>query len=268
MDFTDKVVLVTGASAGIGEATAILFSKYGAKLSLVGRNEENLRKVAATCESSKGVKPLIIVADLSTDEGVEKTAKCTIDHYGRLDVLVNNAGVGARNTIQHTDMATYDRVFNTNIRGVYNLTRLLVPAIIEAKGNIVNVSSISGSMPNVGSLPYSMTKAALDHFSRCIALELAPLGVRVNTVSPGFTVSEFVKRLTGYNQEQYQSWLQDVQKGIPLNSVAVGDDIAHMIVFMSSTLSGQVTGTVVPVDGGLTLSGTGNSTIMTRQVRK
>ncbi|KAJ8721151.1 hypothetical protein PYW07_001926 [Mythimna separata] len=265
VDFSDKVVLVTGASAGIGESTALLFAKLGAKLSLVGRNEANLRAVAAKCEKQKGVKPLAIVADLGTDEGVEKTAKDTLDHFGRLDVLVNNAGISARTCIQLTDMATFDEVFRVDVRGVYNLTRLLVPALVETKGNIVNVSSISATVVAVGSLPYGMAKAALDHFTRLVALELAPKGVRVNAVSPGVTVSTIVKRMTGYTEEEYQAWLSAAATAIPMGQVCEGDDIANMIVHLASENSRLVTGTVVEVDGGLRYGSAGN--LLARQMK-
>ncbi|XP_075974585.1 3-oxoacyl-[acyl-carrier-protein] reductase FabG-like [Anticarsia gemmatalis] len=252
VNFTDKVVLITGASAGIGEATALLFAKLGAKLSIVGRNEENLKSVAERCEREKGLKPLAIVADLATDEGVERTAKETIEHYGRLDVLINNAGISARTCIQRADMATFDAVFALDVRGVYNLTRLLVPRLIETKGNIVNVSSISATVVAVGSLPYGMAKAALDHFTKLIALELAPKGVRVNAVSPGLTVSKIVTRMTGCSEEEYQAWLARATKVVPMGEVCVGLDIAKMIAHIASDdMSRLVTGTIVQVDGGL-----------------
>ncbi|KAJ8721152.1 hypothetical protein PYW07_001927 [Mythimna separata] len=268
MDFTNKVVLITGASAGVGESTALLFAKLGAKLSLVGRNEANLRAVAAKCEKQKGVKPLAIVADLGTDEGVEKTAKDTLDHFGRLDVLVNNAAVGARTTIQLATMETFDRVFSVNIRGVYNLTRLLVPALIESKGNIVNVSSIMASMVTTGNLPYSLSKAALDHFSRLIAYELAPKGVRVNVVSPGITISTFVQRLTGYSDEEYRAWLKTAEGTIPWGSATTGEDCANLIAHLASDeLSRVVTGAIIPVDGALQFAGSGNSEILKEQIK-
>ncbi|XP_026732301.1 uncharacterized protein LOC113497116 [Trichoplusia ni] len=268
MDFTGKVVLVTGASAGIGKSTAILFAKYGAKLSLVGRNEEALEQVSQICEEQKGVKPLTIAADLGTDEGVEKTAKLTLDHFGKLDVLVNNAAVGARTTIQLATMETFDRVFNVNIRGVFNLTRLLVPALIASKGNIVNVSSIMATMVTTGNLPYSLSKAALDHFSRLIAYELAPKGVRVNVVSPGITVSTFVQRLTGYTDEEYRAWLKVAESTIPMGTATTGEDCAHMIVQLASDdVSRVVTGAVVPVDGALQFAGSGNSEILKEQIK-
>ncbi|CAH0702142.1 unnamed protein product [Spodoptera exigua] len=243
-------VLVTGASAGIGEAIALLFAKLGAKLSLVGRNQANLQAVADECEKQKGVKPLAIVADLGTDEGVEKTAKDTLKHFGRLDVLVNNAAIGVSTWLLHeTDMKVFDDVFRINVRGVYYLTKLLAPALVESKGNIVNISSVAATMVYVGSLPYSMTKAALDHFTRLTSLELAPKGVRVNTVSPGITVSEFVNRITGFTEEQYKNWLTKFSKNIPMGEPCVGDDIAHMVVHIASDHSRLVTGTTVNVDG-------------------
>ncbi|PZC74248.1 hypothetical protein B5X24_HaOG208143 [Helicoverpa armigera] len=251
IDFSDKVVLVTGASAGIGESTALLFAALGAKLSLVGRNEGKLRAVAAACHKLRGLQPLPIVADLGTDEGVQKTAKETLDHFGRLDVLVNNAAIGALTSLQPLDMKTFDEVFRIDVRGVYQLTGLLVPALIESKGNIVNISSIVATMVNVGSLPYSMAKAALDHFTRIVALELAPKGVRVNAVSPGITVSDFIKRITDQTEEQYREWLGQYSKNIPMGEPCLGDDIAKMVVHIASEHSRLVTGTIVEVDGGL-----------------
>uniref|UniRef100_A0A2A4K1C0 Ketoreductase domain-containing protein n=1 Tax=Heliothis virescens TaxID=7102 RepID=A0A2A4K1C0_HELVI len=259
IDFTDKVVLVTGASAGIGESTALLFAALGAKLSLVGRNEGNLRAVAAACHKLRGLQPLAIVADLGTDEGVERTAKETLDHFGRLDVLVNNAAVGCRASIQKVDMKIFDEVFNIDVRGVYYLTGLLVPALIQSKGNIVNISSVAGTMVSVGSLPYPMAKAALDHFTRLVALELGPKGVRVNTVSPGLTVSKFMTRMTGQSEEQYREWLAQVSKNVPMGEPCLGDDIAKMVAHLASDHSRLVTGAIVEVDGGLRFRGFNNS---------
>lgn len=120
-------------------------------------------------------------------------------NFPRLDVLVNCAGVMAVTSLETADMATFDRVFNTIVRGAFNLTRLVAPALIETKGAIVNVSSVAATLVHVGSLPYGMSKAALNHFTRLIALELAPKGVRVNTVSPGFTVSPRIDSSSTYH---------------------------------------------------------------------
>ncbi|KAM3963638.1 3-oxoacyl-[acyl-carrier-protein] reductase FabG-like [Aphomia sociella] len=265
VDFTDKVVLITGASAGIGEATALLFARCGARLALVAQNEQNLRAVAERCERARARPPLVLRADLATDAGCEEVATKTIQHFGRLDVLVNNAGISARTTLQTADMATFDRVFNLDVRSVYNLTRLLVPELIKTKGNIVNVSSISGTKVTLGSLPYGMAKAALDHFTRITSLELGPLGVRVNTVSPGVTVSKIVQRMTNISDEQYQQFLSEAEEYIPLGKVCVGDDVAKMIVHLASENSRLVTGVIVQVDGGLQHASIGN--LLKKQVK-
>ncbi|XP_059055498.1 3-oxoacyl-[acyl-carrier-protein] reductase FabG-like [Achroia grisella] len=265
VDFSGKVVLVTGASAGIGEAAALLFAQYGASVALVGRNEKNLLSVTKRCEQSKGNPALAIVADLGTDAGCEETARRTKERFGRLDVLVNNAGVTARSTLQTADMQTFDTVFAIDVRGVYNLTRLLVPELIKTKGNIVNVSSISGSMVAVGSLPYSMAKAALDHFTRVISLELAPLGVRVNTVSPGVTISKIVQRVTNFTDEQYNEFLNEAAGAIPMGEVCTGEDVAKMILHLASDNSRLVTGVIVQVDGALQYAKLGN--LMKKQVK-
>ncbi|XP_022814397.1 uncharacterized protein LOC111348126 [Spodoptera litura] len=263
-DFSNKVVLVTGASAGIGEAIALLFAKLGAKLSLVGRNESNLRAVAAECEKQKGVKPLAIVADLGTDEGVQKTAKETLEYFKRLDVLVNNAGIGvATNILHETDMQLFDDVFRLNVRGVYYLTKLLAPALVESKGNIINISSAAATMVSTGGVPYSMTKAALDHFTRLVSLELAPKGVRVNSVSPGITESEFMKRAIGVTHEQYLQFLVNISKKIPMGAPCVGEDVARMVVHIASDHSRLVTGAVVVIDGGYRFSGPTPSSVVT-----
>ncbi|XP_030038529.2 3-oxoacyl-[acyl-carrier-protein] reductase FabG [Manduca sexta] len=257
-NFSNKVVLVTGASAGIGEATALLLAKMGARLSLVGRNEKNLKSVAERCKKDGASATLNIVADLGTDEGCEKTAKKTLEHFGRLDVLVNNAAIGAVDLIEKGDMAVFDKLFNVNLRSVYNLTRLLVPALIASKGNIVNVSSLAGTWVNKGAVSYSMAKAALDHFTRLIALELGPKGVRANTVSPGITISQFHQRMTGESDEQYQDFLTRTSKIIPLGEPCTSEDIGKMIVHIASDHSRMVTGTLVLVDGGLQFSSLGD----------
>uniref|UniRef100_A0A2H1VTV0 SFRICE_019512 n=1 Tax=Spodoptera frugiperda TaxID=7108 RepID=A0A2H1VTV0_SPOFR len=218
----------------------------------------------------KGVRVITVSPGVTESEFVKRI---TVLYYHahayivpRLDVLVNNAGISTRTCLQVADMATFDEVFRVDVRGVYQLTKLLVPALIETGGNIVNVSSISGTMVVVGSLPYGMAKAALDHFTRLVALELAPKGVRVNAVSPGVTVSKIVKRMTGCTEEQYQSWLSSAASTVPMGEVCQGGDIARMIVHLASDSSRLVTGTVVPVDGGLRFSGPSN--LLSQQMKR
>lgn len=135
-----KVALITGASSGIGASTAILFSKLGAKLSLTGRNLENLQKTADQCQD----KPFLIQADLNNESDTAQIVAKTIAQFGKLDILVNNAGVLEMGTIENSSLEQYDRVMNVNVRAVYQLTMLATPELVKSKGNIVNISSVNG----------------------------------------------------------------------------------------------------------------------------
>lgn len=185
MDFKNKVVLITGASSGIGEATAKYLTNLGALLALTGRNVDNLTKVGLECEKISGRKPLLLVADVTKPEDNKRVIDEIIAKLGKLDVLVNNAGIIANGSIENTSLEQYDEVMNTNVKAVYHLTMLAVPHLITSKGNIVNLSSVAGNRSFPGILAYGMSKAAIDQFTRCTALELAEKQVRVNAVNPG-----------------------------------------------------------------------------------
>lgn len=185
MNFAGKVVLITGASSGIGAQTAVKFAKLGATLCLTGRKIENLEKVAEECCVDGKKKPLLISGDITIEADTKRILEETIKKYGQLDVLVNNAGIIETGTIETTSMEQYDRVMNTNIRSMYCLTMLAVPHLIKTQGNVVNVSSVNGIRSFPGVLAYNLSKASVDQFTRCVALELAPKNVRVNSVNPG-----------------------------------------------------------------------------------
>ncbi|KAK9693370.1 hypothetical protein QE152_g34243 [Popillia japonica] len=245
--FKNKVVLITGASSGIGAATAKHFSTLGASLSLTGRNVENLNKIAEQCAGE--VKPLLIIADMTKESDVESIIKKTIEHFGRLDVLVNNAGVIETGGIENTSLEQYDRIFNTNVRSVYHLTMLAVPHLEKAKGNIVNVSSVTGIRASAGVLSYCMSKAAIDHFTECVALDLAPKQIRVNSVNPGVIVTELHKR-GGLNEEQYAEFLNRCKTTHALGRPGKPEEVANSIAFLASDNASFITGTILPVDGG------------------
>ncbi|MCJ8746799.1 hypothetical protein PDJAM_G00145950 [Pangasius djambal] len=245
----DKVALITGASSGIGAATALLFARLGAQLALNGRDMDNLSKVAKECEERGGKKPLLVPGDL-TDEGtVKKTVEETVAHFGRLDVLINSAGILAMGTIETTDLAQYDKVMNVNVRSVYHLTHLCVPHLIQTKGCIVNVSSVNGQRSFPGVLAYCMSKSAIDQFTRCVALELAPKQVRVNSVGPGVIVTEVHKR-AGLDVEQYKQFLEKCKVTHALGRPGEVEEVAQAIAFLASDASTFITGVNLPVDGG------------------
>ncbi|KAL0832925.1 hypothetical protein ABMA28_001069 [Loxostege sticticalis] len=249
--FTDKVVLITGASSGIGAESAVEFSKLEANLILTGRNKENLDKVAKQCTESspKNLKPLVVIADMNKESDVENIVKSTIDKFSRLDVLVNNAGILESGSIENTSLEQYDRVMNTNVRGPYHLTMLAAPHLIKTKGSIVNVSSVTGmrSFPNV--LAYCMSKAALDQFTRCVALELAPKGVRVNAVNPG-VITTGLHMKSSMNEQQYEEFLKKCAETHALGRPGDAKEVASAIVFLASDGASNIAGATLPVDGG------------------
>lgn len=249
MDFNDKVVLITGASSGLGAATAIHLTKLSAKLALVGRNEKNLKGIALYCEKAKGVKSLTITADVNEDLDAERIIKETIEHYGKLDVLVNNAGVIGMGGIKNSSMEIYDKVMATNMRSVYHLTMLAVPHLTQTKGCIVNVSCISSSKPSTMALAYNISKAALDHFTKCVALELAPDGIRVNSVNPGFVKTNLMKDI-GLTEDQLALFASNVVGNMPLKKAVESDEVAALIAFLASNNAKSITGTNYVIDGG------------------
>ena len=183
MNFAGKVVLITGASSGIGARTAQKLSQLGATLSLTGRKLENLEKIASECKGNE--QPFLVTGDISNENDTKRILEETIKKFGKLDVLINNAGIIETGTIENTSLEQYDRVMNTNIRSIYHLTMLAVPHLIKTQGNVVNVSSVNGIRSFPGVLAYNISKAAVDQFTRCVALELASKNVRINSVNPG-----------------------------------------------------------------------------------
>jgi len=240
-----KVALITGASSGIGAATAIHLARLGASLSLTGRNLEKLEDTASKCEGS----PCVIQGDVSSEEDCSRIMAETVKNFGRLDVLVNNAGVLEMGSIENTSLEQYDRVMATNVRAVLNLTMLAVPHLEKTQGNIVNVSSVNGLRSFPGVLAYNISKAALDQLTRCVALELAPKKIRVNSVNPGVIVTE-LQKTGGLDEEKYAKFLVHSQTTHALGRVGEATEVAKAISFLASEDASFSTGVCLPVDGG------------------
>ncbi|KAJ8285597.1 hypothetical protein GJAV_G00028650 [Gymnothorax javanicus] len=244
-----KVALITGASSGIGAATSVLFAKLGAQLALNGRNIENLSKIAEQCIENGAAQPLLVPGDLSDVNTVKRTVEQTLSHFGRLDVLINSAGILAMGSIESTSLEQYDEVMNVNVRSVYFLTHLCVPHLIKTKGSIVNVSSVNGQRSFPGVLAYCMSKSAIDQFTCCTALELAAKQVRVNSVCPGVIITE-VHRRAGLDEEQYARFLERCKETHALGRPGEVDEVAQAIAFLASDAASYITGVNLPVDGG------------------
>lgn len=244
MSFKNKVILITGASSGIGAACAVHFAKNGALLSLVGRNAKNFAKVVDRIKKSgPKVDPLVIFADVAIDH--ERIVNETIAKYGRLDVLVNNAGYGFPGGIETQKIEDYDGMMATNARAVFLITRLATPYLIASKGNVVNVSSVGGFRGFAGYLAYCMSKGALDQFTRCVAIELAAKGVRVNAVNPAVIKTDFQARAGIVHG--------DAASSHPIGRVGNSEEIAATIAYLAGDDAGFITGICLPIDGGLSI---------------
>jgi NAD(P)-dependent dehydrogenase (short-subunit alcohol dehydrogenase family) len=242
-----KVAIVTGASSGIGKATAKTFANQGAKLALIGRKQAALDDVLKSV-TAQG-EGIAIAADVTVDRDCERIVRDSVAKFGKLDILINAAGIIANGTIENTTLQLWDDMFKINVRSVFYLMHLAMPHLTKTKGNVVNVSSVNGqrSFPNV--LAYCSSKAALDHMTRCAALEMATKGVRVNAVSPGVTITQLHRR-AGMDEITYQKFLDHSKETHPLGRVGNAEEIADLILFLASPRAGWITGVTYLIDGG------------------
>lgn len=248
MNFSGKVVIVTGASSGIGAATAELFAKLNAKVVLVGRNETNLKATEAACKAANEKAELLTVkADVTID--AERILDETIGKFGKLDILVNNAGILAGGNILDIDVEQFDQILNTNLRAVFVLTKLAAPYLVQSKGNIVNVSSLASTRAFPNRSSYCVSKAGLDQFTKCIALDLASKNVRVNSVNPGLIVTD-IHRRGGMSEEAYVIHLEHGKETHALGRVGNPIEVAESIAFLASDAASFITGAILPIDGG------------------
>ena len=248
LNIKNKIALITGASSGIGKETAFLFGKEGAKLMLVARDKNRLDEVASNIGTDGG-EAEVFPADVTNQEKMKECVRQTEGIYGGIDILVNAAGIIASGTIEDTKMEDWDYMMDINLRAVFNLTQLVIPSLIKRKGNVVNVSSVTGVRAFPGVLAYCVSKAGLDQFTRCVALELASKGVRVNAVNPGVTFTELHRR-GGMDEEKYAAFLEHSKTTHPTGRVGQPKEIAELILFLASPHAGWITGVTYSIDGG------------------
>lgn len=247
----DCKVIITGASSGIGRATAARFLGEGASVALIGRRETALEDIA--WPSANGGKAFIITADLSDEKESERSITQAIERLGGLDVLVNAAGILKAGRIDDTSLELWDEMMNINLRSVFHLMKLAVPPLERSRGNIVNVSSVTGPRSFPGVLAYCVSKAAVDQLTRCAALELASKGIRVNAVNPGVVVTG-LHRSGGMNEEAYAAFLEHSKTTHPLGRVGQPEEVADLIYFLASDRASWITGATVSIDGGRALT--------------
>jgi NAD(P)-dependent dehydrogenase (short-subunit alcohol dehydrogenase family) len=248
MTFTNKVAIVTGASSGIGRATALAFASAGAHLVAVGRDAQALESVLAEAAHA-GAESIAVVADLMTDGATSDIVNNTVARFGAIDILVNAAGVIAMGATDVTPDELWDRMMSLNVRAPFRLMREAFPHLKQRQGVVVNVSSVNGRrvFPNLAA--YNTSKAALDQLTRCAAIDWAPHGVRVNAVNPGVTVTNLHRR-SGMNEEAYAAFLARTKETHPLGRPGQASEIAALILFLASDQTGWVTGETIAIDGG------------------
>ncbi|KAJ2944440.1 hypothetical protein O0L34_g3778 [Tuta absoluta] len=247
----NKVAIVTGASSGIGAAIAVKFAEEGAKVTMVGRNQEKLENVAKLVKAT-GDKPLVLVGDVTNEHQCRQIVSETLKYFGRLDILVNNAGMlGGKTILDENVMKAFDEVMSTNLRSVVFMTHVAAPYLIETKGNIINISSVTGRA-TFASMPfaYSVSKAALDHFTRCNALELSPKGVRVNAINPGPVGSELYGNAGAADPAAV---LERMRGSTALGRNGECEEIADLAVFLASDKAQSMTGGTYVTDNGVLL---------------
>lgn len=245
-----KAALVTGGGSGLGRAIALLFAREGARVAIAGRRTAPLDSAAAAAPPGT---ILTLPADVTVEPDRERMITRTLEAFRGLDILVNGAGILQGGTLESTDAGVWDRSMDVNLRAVYALTRLAAPHLITRRGSILNISSVAGLRPYPGVLAYCVSKAALDQLTRCLALELAPRGVRVNAVNPGVVMTD-LHRTGGMSEADYAAFLERSQGTHPLGRVGQPEDVAALALFLVSERAAWVTGGTFSVDGGRALA--------------
>ena len=252
MKLDGRTALVTGGGSGIGRAVAIRFAAAGARIAVAGRREEKLRETAALITGGGG-EALCVVADVTDGDDARRMVQETVEHLGGLDVLVTAAGIIASGTIESTTLEDWDRMFDVNLRSVFRLTQLSLAHLGRRPGSIVNLSSVTGTRAFPGILSYCVSKAGVDQLTRCLALELAGKGIRVNAINPGVVVSE-LHRSGGMDEDAYAAFLQHGRQTHPLGRVGQAEEVAELALFLASDAAAWITGGTFPIDGGRQLT--------------
>jgi NAD(P)-dependent dehydrogenase (short-subunit alcohol dehydrogenase family) len=243
-----QIAVITGASSGIGRATAARFGRDGAAVLAVGRKASALAEVVQEVEGAGG-RCVVFEADVTAADAPAAIVAQAVQAFGGLTTLVNAAGIIANGTVENTPDAAWDEMLDINLRAPFRLMRAATPHLVASRGSIVNVSSVTGLRAFPGVLAYCVSKAGLDQLTRCAALELAAQGVRINAVNPGVTVTNLHRR-SGVNEENYAAFLERSKQTHPLGRAGTPEEIADLIAFLASEQAGWITGETISIDGG------------------
>ena len=245
-DLTNKVAIITGASQGIGKGMAETFSKAGAHVACVSRNKDNLKSVADSLIKNGGVASFY-TCDVSSLDAFQNTIKEIAENHGSVDILVNNAGICKDKLIMRMSEDEWNKVININLNGAFNGIKAVSQIMIKQRaGRIINISSIVGLIGNPGQANYAASKAGLIGLSKSAAKELAPRGITVNAIAPGYIATDMTDQITGQAKESL------ITK-IPLGRIGSPSDIAASALFLASDEAEYITGQTLTVDGGMVM---------------
>lgn len=247
MDLSNKVAIITGGAAGIGRAITKTLASYGAKVVInYNRSAEAAESLQKEIESSGG-EALIVQADISKFADAEKLVLATIERFGTIHILVNNAGITDDALILRMNETQFDRVIDTNLKGVWNVTKHAAKTLLKSGyGRVINISSVSGVLGNAGQTNYSAAKAGVIGFTKALAREFASREVTVNAVAPGFIETDMTRKLSDDIRNQWQAQ-------IPLKRFGQDTEVAEVVAFLASPRGAYITGHTLEVDGGLVM---------------
>ncbi len=243
-EFEDQVVLVTGASRGIGLAIAEDFAAQGASVALAARSRGAIEKAADRLDP-EGRKALAVPMDVTSAEGVRSAVESVLERFSKVDILVNNAGIARDGLLLRMKDDDWEAVLSTNLDGAFRVTRAVLPGMLRQRyGRIINISSVVGLMGNPGQVNYVASKAGLIGFTRALAREVASRNITVNAVAPGFVETDMTAELGEKASEQMRAQ-------IPLKRPGSAPEIAFGVRFLASRMAGYITGHVLNINGGM-----------------
>jgi 3-oxoacyl-[acyl-carrier protein] reductase len=245
LNLEGKVALITGGARGLGKSIALKLASLGADIIIndIG-NEESAKEIIKNAEEF-GVKAEFIKADISKFEEAKSLIDKSIESFGKIDILINNAGITRDNLIMRMSEEDFDSVIDVNLKGTFNTSKAVIRSMLKNKNcSIINVSSVVGVAGNAGQTNYAASKAGVIGFTKSLAKEVAKKNVRVNAVAPGFIETDMTDKLS-------EEMIEDYKKNIPLGKLGEPDDVANVVAFLASDMSKYITGQVIVVDGGL-----------------
>jgi len=243
----DKVILITGSSQGIGKSIALKFASLKAKIALndIKSQEENLQKTKEEIEKI-GAQTEYFLADVSDYKEVEKMLENIKKKFGKLDILINNAGVCKDKTLAKMEVSEWKKVIDVDLTGVFNVTKFALPLIIASQGKIINISSVVGLRGNFGQINYAAAKAGIIGFTKSLSKEVGRFGVTVNAIAPGFIETPLTENLP-------EELKITVKKLTSLARFGKPEEVANLVIFLASDEANFITGTIIRIDGGLAL---------------